>query len=74
MGNVANITAHQFPRQMERADRVRVCFHYDTTAMVGGAIVRDDAEAPYVLIIRLDDGRYVLGTECQWAPGEQHEA
>lgn len=33
-----------------------------------GVIVRDDTEAPGLLIIRLDDGRHVLSTECQYSP------
>ena len=31
-----------------------------------GVIVRDDSVAPGLLIIRLDDGRHVLSTECQY--------
>jgi hypothetical protein len=36
--------------------------------MLMGEVVRDDIEAPYIMIIRLDDGRHVLATECQWQP------
>lgn len=72
MGCVANITADAFPRQMERTGisglgaRVRFFFHFDTTRSVLGRIVRADAEEPGKIIIALDDGRYVLSTECQW--------
>ncbi|WP_260973634.1 hypothetical protein [Mycolicibacterium llatzerense] len=43
-----------------------MCFDLDTEATFGGEIVRDDAEPPGVTIIRLDDGRHVLSTECQY--------
>jgi hypothetical protein len=45
--------------------RVRVLFDYDATMMIEGTIVRDDAEEPSRTIIHLDDGRFVLTTECQ---------
>lgn len=69
MGNHANITASKFPDQSDDLHRrVEVCFHYDTSRTVGGTIVRDDREAPYLVIIRLDDGRYVTAGECQYSP------
>ena len=43
-----------------------MAFHHDLSRTVRGRIVRNDAEAPFVTIIALlDDGRYVLDTECQ---------
>lgn len=42
--------------------RVEVCFNYDTERCISGEIVRDDE----VTIIKLDDGRYVPSTECQY--------
>lgn len=54
--------------------RVRVCFNYDTTRTVMGTVVRDDAEAPFVAIISLDDGRVVLTSECQYSPEASPEA
>jgi hypothetical protein len=69
MGNVANISAEHFPRQYEHVGkRTQVCFHYDTTRVLDGTVVRDDAEEPWITIIRLDDGRHVLASECQWRP------
>lgn len=38
---------------------------FDALLSIEGTIVRDDVEAPYHTIISLDDGRYVLTTECQ---------
>lgn len=48
--------------------RVEVIFNYDTRHPIQGQIVRDDQEEPRFTIIKLDDGRYVLTTECQWRP------
>lgn len=68
MGCVKNITAEQYPRQSDwRGKRVNVCFHYDTAHTFPGVIIRDDAEEPLVTIIALQDGRFVLGTECQYS-------
>lgn len=67
MGNVASISHDTFPKQACLiGHRVSVCFHYDTTHRLAGTIVRDDMEAPYEGIIRLDDGRYVRVSECQY--------
>jgi hypothetical protein len=69
MGCVATINSgcFDFPKQgLHYAKRVQVAFHYDTSKTVGGNVVRDDAEEPWVTIILLDDGRYVLATECQY--------
>lgn len=72
MGVVANITHATFPRQGKYAGaRVNVRFHYNAARTVAGTLVRDDAEAPGVGIIRLDDGRFVLTTECQWTLAER---
>lgn len=69
MGVEPNITASKAPKDGAwLGRRVRVCFHYDTSQTLDGKVVRDDAEAPGVMIIRLDGGRYVLSTECQWSP------
>jgi hypothetical protein len=68
MGVVKSIGATEFPKQGSLvATRLKVCFNYDTTVTVGGTVVRDDIEHPYVCIIKLDDGRYVLATECQYS-------
>lgn len=67
MGCVANVGACIFPKQGEFiGKRVGVCFNYDTSDVVSGVVVRDDADAPGVMIIALDNGRVVLATECQW--------
>jgi hypothetical protein len=48
--------------------KVDIAFHYDTDHTLKATIVRDDTEAPYVMIFQLEDGRYVLATECQYRP------
>ena len=69
MGNLENITATTFPKQGKHLGRgCIVTFHYARTPELFGAIVRDDMENPWSTIIRLDDGRYVLATECQYSP------
>ncbi|MMZ62603.1 hypothetical protein D1872_248190 [compost metagenome] len=67
MGVHSNISTNLFPKQGSFLDRrVLVSFNYDTNNTVLGTIVRDDIEDPFVTIIKLDDGRFVLSTECQF--------
>lgn len=47
--------------------RVLVTRGADSTP-TGGVVVRDDAEHPNVVVIRLDDGQYLLGPECRFVP------
>lgn len=69
MGIHGNITSTKYPAQGSYLGRrVSVCFHYDAGTLVPGTLVRDDVEDPWRTIIRLDDGRHVLSTECQWSP------
>lgn len=68
MGAHENISADRWPKQgAYLGRRVSVCFHYDTSREFPGVIVRDDDEEPGRLIIRLDDGRVVLATECMYS-------
>lgn len=68
MGVVKNVGFSKFPKQGKFLKRrVEVCFNYDPSNRIEGEIVRDDSEEPGVLIIKLDDGRYVLATECMYA-------
>lgn len=69
MGVVANISYEKFPKQGSWLNLpVSVFFNYDTSKRMTGTIVREDAEAPGVMIIALDNGRFVLSTECQYQP------
>lgn len=67
MGMSPHITASQFPDQSPcLGQRVEVCFHYHADQCFPGVMVRDDVGPPFVAIIKLDDGRHVLATECQY--------
>lgn len=68
MGYVDSIDVNKFPKQSEMVgNKVIVCFHYNLDMRLRGKLLRDDMEAPFVTIIKLEDGRYVLGTECMWS-------
>ena len=68
MAIVHSITAEKFPKQGNYAGkRVTVRFRMNQSKPTGGAFVRDDCEAPFVKIIQLDDGRFVLSTECRYS-------
>lgn len=69
MGAHDNISFDKFPKQGSYLLReVEVCFNYDTSKTISGVVVREDAEAPGLMIIKLDNGRHVLSTECQYRP------
>ncbi|MDB5244549.1 MAG: hypothetical protein JWN18_419 [Parcubacteria group bacterium] len=58
-----------FPEQgIYLGKKVRVCFSYDKSRTIDGTVVRDDIEDPGHTIIKLEDGRHVLATECQYQP------
>ena len=68
MGVKKNISLLDFPKQGIWLNKeVSVCFNYETEFTVKGLIVRDDSEEPFLTIIKLNDGRYVLSTECQYS-------
>ncbi|MGH3924414.1 MAG: hypothetical protein ACRDTT_16390 [Pseudonocardiaceae bacterium] len=71
MGSRRNVDVDSFPVQGTHLGKdVVVCFNYDTTTRLPGRIVRNDNEHPWVTIIALDDGRYVLSTECMYSTAE----
>lgn len=66
MGVHKNVGMKKFPKQYHWVGkRCEVCFDYDTKNTIGGVFVRCDIEEPGISIIKLDDDRYVLATECQ---------
>ena len=72
MGVVANISYDNYPKQdtesfIKVGTRVSVCYNYEPTKTHAGTIVRNDIEEPLRIIIQLDNGRYLLGTECQYS-------
>ena len=75
MGAVKNITFDRRPKQGQYLNRrCEVVFHYDTSRVLTGTIIRDDAEAPGELLIQLDDTGFVLrAAECQYSPMKAEE-
>ena len=76
MGCIDTITYDKFPKQKDEnyiyprfkvGSRVKVCYHFDTLKYHYGTIVRDDLEEPFETIIKLDNGRYLRATECQFS-------
>lgn len=68
MGSSSYVDGDTFPRQGSfLGHRAQVAFHYDLRNTLPGTVIRDDCEPPWQLVIRLDDGRVVLGQECQYA-------
>lgn len=66
MGVHLNISSDKFPKQGRwLGGRCEVCFNFDTSKRIGATCVRDDREEPYLAIFELDNGKYVLSTECQ---------
>lgn len=71
MGAHKNIDYDKFPKQGRKLNKkTRVCFYYDTQRLLDGVVVRDDIEEPFLTIIKLEDGRHVLATECQYSISE----
>jgi len=67
VGSHENLNYEKFPKQGQYLGAVvNVVFHYDTTKKLLGRIVRDDAEAPHETIIKLENGKYVRSSECQY--------
>lgn len=68
MGCVENIDFYKFPKQSAYVNRrCKVTFRFDTSKYIPGTIIRDDREEPFETLIRLDDGRIILATECQYS-------
>jgi len=76
MGVEKSIDINSFPKQYTAAEskmggigrKVEVCFNYNASKTITGVIIRDDKGLPFQTIIRLQDGRVILGTECQYRP------
>lgn len=66
MGCVTTITADRKPRQGNLVGAmVNVCFHYDSSRLVRGTIIRHDEELPGEMLIELEDGFVIRAVECQ---------
>ena len=67
MGIIENIDIESFPKQSAYVgEGVKVWFRLKADEFMYGTIVRDDLEEPHLTIIKLEDDRYVLSTECQY--------
>ncbi len=67
MGTHPTIGYDRFPEQGRDLNKqAMVAFGYQLDTVLPGKVVRDDVEEPFRTIIALEDGRYVLGTECQY--------
>ena len=68
MGVATNVGFKEFPQQGRFLSKeVLVFFNYDTHHKLKGTVVRNDAEEPFETIFKLEDGRYILSTECQYS-------
>jgi len=68
MGIQAGINFDSYPEQGTWVGkRVSVCYEYDASRKHSGVIVRDDETAPFQTIIQLDNGRFLLTTECMYS-------
>jgi len=55
----------EYPKQSSYVGaEIKVYFNDDFTLVTSGTVLRDDAEDPGNTIIQLNDGRVVLGSEC----------
>lgn len=69
MGSKPNVSHDKYPKQGKYLGvRVDVTFNYEFDKPIQGIMVRDDREEPWETIIKLDDGRYIRGVECQYNP------
>lgn len=67
MGFSPHVAADRYPAQTPHVGaRVEVRFSHGERRAVFGLVLRDDAEGDGRTVIRLDDGRVVLGAECLW--------
>ena len=72
MGALENISASKFPKQGgQLGKQVKVCFHSNADITLNAEVVRDDREEPFRTIFRLENGNYVLASECHWQPAEE---
>jgi hypothetical protein len=65
-----NAGFNRFPEQGDYLGvAVEVRSKYNNSNEIG-IVVRDDIEEPYRKIIELENGKYILGTECTYRPVE----
>lgn len=68
MGVHPNVGLNKFPKQGGWLNKeAKVMFNFDSSTISKGVIVRDDMEEPFVTLIKLEDGRIISSTECQYS-------
>jgi len=68
MGCTDYIDYTKYPKQTNLiGEKVKVCYHYDSSRHHFGTIIRDDKELPFNTVIQLDNGRVLLAIECQYS-------
>lgn len=68
MGVHPNVGVNKFPKQGDWLNKeAKVMFNFDSSTMLKGVIVRDDMEEPFLTLIKLEDGRVIRSTECQYS-------
>ncbi|PEJ68687.1 hypothetical protein CN680_26045 [Bacillus pseudomycoides] len=68
MGVHPNVGINKFPKQGDWLNKeAKVMFNFDSSTMIKGVIVRDDMEEPFLTLIKLEDGRVIRSTECQYS-------
>jgi hypothetical protein len=73
MGSSPHIDAEKYPEQSYTVGHRVTVFFGDLMNAVqfSGTVLRDDKAEPNQTVIRLDDGRIVLGTECNFSVGDR---
>ncbi|MHA7878805.1 MAG: hypothetical protein ACX931_03370 [Saccharospirillum sp.] len=66
MSRYKYVGKERYPKQDTelRGHSVVVMLEYDSRKPQRGEVLRADAEPPHEVVIRLEDGRIVLGSEC----------
>ncbi|HDR6319134.1 TPA: hypothetical protein QCU53_006103, partial [Bacillus thuringiensis] len=67
MGVHPKVGLNKFPKQGDWLNKeAKVMFDYDGSTMTTGVIVRNDMEEPFITLIKLEDGRIIRSSECQY--------
>jgi hypothetical protein len=62
-----NIEPNKSPEQGAWIGKEVEVYFNDASKTLNGKIVREDIGKPYKTIIELEDGKYVLATECKYS-------
>lgn len=63
-----DVGIYKVPNQSKDVGKqTKVIFNYDSTQKHEGVIIRDDIEEPFLTLIKLDAGPFIISTECQYS-------